>query len=219
MLPIDEKLDSRVKRTRGLILQSFESLLTEKGYQSLTVQNITEGAGVNRATFYAHFPDKYALLDFSIQQMFRLEIEKRKLNACHYSDENLRALIVAVCEFVSNAHSHCSSPESQFESLMEAQVKNQLQEWLEQVGSDVDSKTTATAADCRPCWKPAARSRTTNATYWNTSLNPDPRSNPPPSPGRFLFSWCIPFSFHLVFTGREATCLKSTLIRLKGDTK
>jgi len=148
--PPTEKEDPRITRTRSLILNAFTELLPEKGFQSLTVQNITEGAGVNRATFYAHFPDKYALLDFSIQQMFRKEIEKRMLNACHYSDENLLALIVAVCEFVAKTHSHCSSPESQFESLIETQVKNQLQEllqkWLEQVGSDVDSKTAATAA-------------------------------------------------------------------------
>lgn len=148
--PPIEKEDPRITRTRSLILNAFTELLPEKGFQSLTVQNITEGAGVNRATFYAHFPDKYALLDFSIQQMFRQEIEKRTLNACHYSDENLLALIVAVCEFVAKTHSHCSSPESQFESLIETQVKNQLQEllqkWLEQVGSYVDSKTAATAA-------------------------------------------------------------------------
>ena len=148
--PPNEKEDPRVTRTRNLILGAFMELLPEKGFQSLTVQNITERAGVNRATFYAHFPDKYALLDFSIQQTFRQEIEKRTLNACHYSEENLRALIVAVCEFVSNAHSHCSSPKSQFESLIETQVKNQLQEllqkWLEQVGSDIAPKTAATAA-------------------------------------------------------------------------
>lgn len=149
MLSNSQKEDPRITRTRNLILNAFTELLPQKGFQSLTVQNITEGAGVNRATFYAHFPDKYALLDFSIQQNFRQEVERRTLNACHYSDENLQALIVAVCVFVSNTHSHCSSPESQFESLIETQVKNQLQEllqkWLEQVGSNVDPKTAATA--------------------------------------------------------------------------
>ena len=102
----DEKQDPRVKRTRSLILNAFMEILPEKGFQSVSVQDITEKAGINRATFYAHFPDKYALLDHSISQMFRQEIEKRMLDACHYSDENLSL---------------------QFESLVEAQVKNQLQ--------------------------------------------------------------------------------------------
>ena len=145
-----EKEDPRVTRTRDLILDAFTELLPEKGFQSLTVQNITERAKINRATFYAHFPDKYALLDFSIRKTFRQELEKRTFNACHYSDENLRALIVVVCEFVSNANSHCAFTDLQHESLVETQVKNQLlgllQKWVEQVGSGMDSKTAATAA-------------------------------------------------------------------------
>ncbi len=151
MLPNpDEKLDPRVRRTRSLILQAFMELLPEKGFQAVSVQDITEKAGINRATFYAHFPDKYALLDHSIQQGFRQEIEKRMLDACHYSDENLKSLIVTVCEFVSNANSHCAPSQPQFESLVEAQVKNQLQGllevWLEKEGSTIDPKTAATAA-------------------------------------------------------------------------
>ncbi|HEX9331807.1 MAG TPA: TetR/AcrR family transcriptional regulator [Anaerolineales bacterium] len=146
----NEKEDPRITRTRNLILQAFIGLLSEKGFQSLTVQDITKKAGINRATFYAHFPDKYVLLDHSISQMFRQEIEKRMLDACHYSDENLRALIIMVCEFVSNANAHCKPAHPQFESLVETQVKNQLQEllevWLEKEDSDTDSKTAATAA-------------------------------------------------------------------------
>ena len=82
MLPnSDEKLDPRVIRTRGLILKSFEDLLADKGFESISVQDVTDKAQVNRATFYAHFPDKYALLDYSIQKMFMAEIEKRRAKA------------------------------------------------------------------------------------------------------------------------------------------
>jgi AcrR family transcriptional regulator len=146
----EEKLDPRVKRTRYLLERAFIEVLNEKGFQAVSVQDITDRAGVNRATFYAHFEDKYALLDHSIRQWFRQEIEKRMLNACHFSMDNLRLLIVAVCEFVSHASSHCKPPSAKFESLMETQVKAQLQEllqaWIEQVGSDLDAKTGATAA-------------------------------------------------------------------------
>ncbi len=146
----EDNKDPRVKRTRNLIQQAFVEVLAEKGFQSLSIQDITEKAGINRATFYKHFRDKYFLLDYSIQQMFRQEIEKRMLDACHYSDENLKALIIMVCEFVSNANSHCTPAQPQFESLVETQVKNQLQEllqvWLEKEGSNIDPKTAATAA-------------------------------------------------------------------------
>jgi len=146
----EERLDPRVKRTRSLILAAFDELLPEKGFQSLTVQDITGKAEINRATFYAHFADKYDLLDQSIRQTFRQELEKRTLNACHYTDENLRILIVAVCEFVSHAHTHCTTVQPQFEALVETQVKKQLQEllqmWLEKEDTNIDAKTAATAA-------------------------------------------------------------------------
>ena len=149
MLPTlqDEKEDPRVKRTRNLILTAFDELLPEKGFRSLTVQDITDKAEINRATFYAHFTDKYDLLDKSIQQTFRQELEKWTLNACHYTDENLRMLIVSVCEFVSYAYRHCTNSQPQFEALVEAQVKRQLQEllqvWLEKEETEVDTNTAA----------------------------------------------------------------------------
>ena len=127
MLPNpDEKLDPRVIRTRGLILKSFEDLLAEKNFESVSVQDVTDKAQVNRATFYAHFPDKYALLDYSIQKMFMTEIEKRTLNVCSYSPDNLRNLILAVCEFLGRLHTSCAQPHHQFESLVEGTIKKQV---------------------------------------------------------------------------------------------
>jgi len=145
----EEKLDPRVKRTRQLLEQSFMEVVAAKGFQSVSVQDITGKAGVNRATFYAHFPDKYALLDYSVRQNFRQELEKRMLNVCTFSMDNLRALIITVCEFIATASSHCNPPSPQFEQVMETQVKLQIQEliqkWLEKLGTHVDSKIASTA--------------------------------------------------------------------------
>jgi AcrR family transcriptional regulator len=144
-----EKLDPRVKRTRESLEQAFVDLLHEKGFQAITVRDITQRAGLNRATFYAHFPDKYALLDYRIRQGFLQEIDKRMLHACHYSVENLRSLIIAVCEFTSKSSSRCKPPHAQYESLVESQVKAVLYElllgWLKQVGTEVAPETAATA--------------------------------------------------------------------------
>jgi AcrR family transcriptional regulator len=151
MLPnLDEKLDPRVRRTRGLILQSFESLLAEKNFETISVQDVTDKAQINRATFYAHFQDKYALLDYSVGQMFKHEIEKRTLNACHYTPDNLRNLILAVCEFLSNMHGECAQPHQQFESLTEGTVKkiifDLLSHWLKQTNTKFSIEIPATVA-------------------------------------------------------------------------
>jgi hypothetical protein len=71
------------------------------------------------------------------------------LSVCTFTMENLHALIVAVCEFISTASSHCNPPSQQFESVMETQVKRQIQEliekWIEKLGTDIDPKIAATA--------------------------------------------------------------------------
>jgi AcrR family transcriptional regulator len=146
----NEKNDPRFKRTRSLILHAFSDLLAQKGFESISVQDVTDKAQVNRATFYAHFEDKYKLLDYWISQMFMQEIEKRMLNACHYTPENLRNLILAVCEFLGSLHSECAQPHQQFESLVETQIKKQifglLSHWLEQVQSPISIEIPATVA-------------------------------------------------------------------------
>ncbi|MFJ5624894.1 TetR/AcrR family transcriptional regulator [Peribacillus loiseleuriae] len=55
----DYKLDRRKKRTRQLLKNALISLLTEKDFHSITVQDITNLADVNRATFYSHYHDKH----------------------------------------------------------------------------------------------------------------------------------------------------------------
>ena len=53
--------DRRIERTQQLIRAAFRSLLEEKGYETLTVQEIIDRANVGRATFYAHFDNKDCL--------------------------------------------------------------------------------------------------------------------------------------------------------------
>jgi len=70
-MSISEKsVDPRVKRTRQLLQKAFMELFLERGIASISIQDIAERATVNRATFYAHFPDKYALLDSFIREQF-----------------------------------------------------------------------------------------------------------------------------------------------------
>ena len=151
-----DHLDPRVRRTRESILQAFKNLVGQKGFQAISVQDITEQAGVNRATFYAHFPDKYILLQRSIEQEFRQEVEKRMLHACQFSTHNLRELIVTVCEFVGNAHQRCPVTEEHFQSLVEAQVRAQvhrlLDKWLEKIPTIVNSPVSRERAATAASW-------------------------------------------------------------------
>ncbi|MCB0213544.1 MAG: TetR family transcriptional regulator, partial [Anaerolineae bacterium] len=89
MLLTEENLDPRVKRTRQLLMQSFLELLAEKRIQSITIQDITARATVNRATFYAHFDDKYALLDYIFRETFLQDIQEKLSLDAPFSLNNL----------------------------------------------------------------------------------------------------------------------------------
>jgi AcrR family transcriptional regulator len=70
------RVDPRITRTRKLIREALASLLAQKNFESITVQDIAERATVNRATFYAHFTDKFALLDAMIREDFATHLSQ-----------------------------------------------------------------------------------------------------------------------------------------------
>jgi AcrR family transcriptional regulator len=124
------KEDPRVTRTRQLLLQAFRALMNEKSFQSITVQDITERATVNRVTFYAHFQDKYALLEYTIREMIQQRLQSQLPEGTDYCSENLARLIQTVCEFLDEMGRHCPPPYGQLEPLMEKQIKAEIYEML-----------------------------------------------------------------------------------------
>jgi AcrR family transcriptional regulator len=72
-------LDRRVKRTRQVIRDALISLIAEKGFDAISVKEITDRADINRSTFYFHYVDKYDLLEQSIDEMLKAFTEALKL--------------------------------------------------------------------------------------------------------------------------------------------
>lgn len=58
----DRHADRRVVRTRDQLEQALLSLIKEKPFQSISVQDIVDRANVGRATFYLHYRNKEDLL-------------------------------------------------------------------------------------------------------------------------------------------------------------
>jgi AcrR family transcriptional regulator len=62
-------LDRRVRRTQRALKEAFLALVLENGYDKVSIEDITTRADVARATFYAHFPHKEALLNAVFAEM------------------------------------------------------------------------------------------------------------------------------------------------------
>jgi AcrR family transcriptional regulator len=131
---VGEKIDPRVLRTRGLLRKALLDLMNEKSFQALTVQDIAERATLNRATFYAHFADKYALLEDTIRELIRERLRSHLPHEARFSPDNLERLILTVCEFLGEVGGHCPPPHGQMEPVMEKQIKAELydvlREWV-----------------------------------------------------------------------------------------
>jgi AcrR family transcriptional regulator len=54
--------DRRVLRTRRMLRDALIELITERGWDNVSVQDICDRADVGRSTFYTHFADKEELL-------------------------------------------------------------------------------------------------------------------------------------------------------------
>ncbi len=60
------------KRTCKLLQQALIELTVQKGFSAVTVSDITKLAGVNRATFYRHYEDKFDLLNHYARTVYEL---------------------------------------------------------------------------------------------------------------------------------------------------
>ncbi|PLT32802.1 TetR/AcrR family transcriptional regulator [Bacillus sp. V5-8f] len=58
----ESNTDLRVIRTKESIRDALVELIEEKGFDTITVKDITTRAKINRGTFYAHYQDKYDLM-------------------------------------------------------------------------------------------------------------------------------------------------------------
>ncbi len=124
------RMDPRIRRTRQMLFQAFQDLLAEKTFDLISVQDIAERSTLNRATFYDHFPDKFALLEAMMGERFGTLIEARLAGSKGTCETSLRQLILAACDFLGAVSSGCQKHQRQFEPIVESRTKALLREFL-----------------------------------------------------------------------------------------
>ena len=98
----DKALDPRIRRTRQLLHKAFVRLLKEKSFAEISVQDVTDAASVNRATFYAHYPDKFVLLEATTATLFADLLEKRAVTFDGTCNSALRKIFLGITDFMIN---------------------------------------------------------------------------------------------------------------------
>jgi AcrR family transcriptional regulator len=119
-----EVRDPRIRRTRQLLQGALRNLMQSKTIDEISVQDITEAATVNRATFYDHYTDKYALLDALIAGGFHMMLHERNVSFDGTCPSAARAIILATCDYITQIHANPAecSRQNAFEPLIEAAI-------------------------------------------------------------------------------------------------
>jgi AcrR family transcriptional regulator len=142
------RIDPRVRRTRGLLATAFAELIKERGFAAITVQDIAERAGINRATFYAHYDDKFVLFDQLVRNLFRTEFDRRLPPAHEFELTGLPLLVRVVLETLVQVYEHCGprnlNGEPPIERLVQDEVQRYLRAWLD---ASTGARTRRVSAD------------------------------------------------------------------------
>lgn len=142
MSRVGNSSDPRVQRTRQLLLDAFMALVQEKhNIHSISIQEIAMRATVNRATFYAHFEDKYALFVDWSRAKFQQALVYQLPASSTLQRETLHRLILFVFDFMALSHRYSRPSNRQFELLYEIVIQQELYDlllrWLQQIPSEI----------------------------------------------------------------------------------
>lgn len=126
-LKLNEK-DPRVIKTRRLIQEAIFNLSKVKNFDAITVSDIAQKAEINRSTFYAHFHDKYDLLDSIVSDQLEYFISKRIGDKLEITEEVIRNLILSICDYHEDLSQRCKYSYRSFASVIEIKAKAQLRQ-------------------------------------------------------------------------------------------
>lgn len=117
-----EILDPRIRRTRLLLQEALGRLLETADFEKISVQEIAEAATVNRATFYDHYADKFALLECMVGTRFQELLARRGVAFDGGCSSALRAIVLGVCDYLAELPGLACGRQRQMEPHMESAV-------------------------------------------------------------------------------------------------
>jgi AcrR family transcriptional regulator len=126
------KVDRRVQRTQQLLRGALLSLIKERGFEGLTVQDVIDRANVGRATFYAHFDNKEDLLLSGFEGL-RASLKERQRQALSRGG----SLDERVLAFSQEVFAHVNEHRDVFQAMVGKQSGAMVQQVLHKILLDL----------------------------------------------------------------------------------
>ncbi|MFB5762051.1 TetR/AcrR family transcriptional regulator [Paenibacillus medicaginis] len=132
-------MDRRIQKSRQAIMDAFMKLMSEKDFESITINQIAEEANVNRGTVYLHFTDKYDLRDQCMEAHLN-----QLLRSCMPEEDRVFTSKTALLRTFEHLEQHASfynvmltsKGSVVFRHRMETMLQQSLNEHLDSIGFD-----------------------------------------------------------------------------------
>jgi AcrR family transcriptional regulator len=145
--------DPRMRRTRQLLQGALLQLLGSKEFDDISVQDIADAATVNRATFYDHYADKFALFEAMIAGGFHRILKDRSVQYDGSSPSAAGPIVLAACEYLANLREaqggsvrHRNNVEALEDAAMIAAIRRVLADGMEKHAALPESAMRSAAA-------------------------------------------------------------------------
>lgn len=95
--------DRRAERTRTALREALKDLVTERGWDSIGIQDLCERANIGRSTFYLHYPNKDALLQGGLDDL-QAELRRQAHSRLVKASAHEKAALQFVYGLIAHAH-------------------------------------------------------------------------------------------------------------------
>ena len=126
-----ENLDTNEK-----LVKAFKEVLMRKDFKDIRIKDITDKAGLFRATFYTYFPDKYAMFDEILHtELFSVVESLAKTNMLKQSIEFILNYFLSNRDFYRRVFEY-TGPESCHEALKKS-LKSYFTEVIKNINPQI----------------------------------------------------------------------------------
>ncbi|HAA3365694.1 TPA_asm: TetR/AcrR family transcriptional regulator [Listeria monocytogenes] len=94
--------DPRYRRAEDTIIDTFLHLLRQNSFDSISINELTKKANINRSTFYSHYEDKNHLLKTVIKTSLHNYLEIHTINNFLFGEEFIWSILVQTRDFVES---------------------------------------------------------------------------------------------------------------------
>ena len=121
------KVDPRIIRTKKLLVEVSRGFSREKNVSNYC-KDITERATVNRATFYAHFTDKYDILDYTLSETILKDLNDTLSISDVINEIVISNLFVSIAHYMVEVQESCKLNSETFCNQAHKRINNELED-------------------------------------------------------------------------------------------